>query len=228
MTMHYKFQQCSPFYSGWCLRFCSSTECWLLVASLRHGSQCKLCRRFELPWCSSGKVSTRPLVCKRHGYVLTVQKHRDSSVAVHWQSDRCWVCWSCSSSVLSWRRQSSFHYCSRRAWSRRLKTAQVPQLQYFFVVDVPVVQVHLGVQFWTRLSTCPSLCKDRVFSQWRCHRYSSSLVYVDIQFCISDGYDVSSNFAYGGDDGLLDAFCVIFRAPPAMPELSASFSSPRR
>ena len=33
----------------------------------------------------------------------------------------------------------------------------------FFVVDVPVVQVHLGVQFWTRLSTCPSLRKDRVF-----------------------------------------------------------------
>ena len=25
--------------------------------------------------------------------------------------------------------------------------------------------------------------------------------------------------------GLFDAFCVIFRAPPAMPELSASFSS---
>ena len=29
-------------------------------------------------------------------------------------------------------------------WFRRQKTAQVPQLQYFFVVDVPVVQVHLG------------------------------------------------------------------------------------
>ena len=28
-----------------------------------------------------------------------------------------------------------------------------------------------------------------------------------------------------GDDGLFDACCVIFRAPPAMPELSASFSS---
>ena len=30
---------------------------------------------------------------------------------------------------------------------------------------------------------------------------------------------------YGGGDGAFDAFCVIFRAPPAMPELSASFSS---
>ena len=28
-------------------------------------------------------------------------------------------------------------------------------------------------------------------------------------------------------NGLLDAFCVIFRAPPVVPELSASFSSPR-
>ena len=29
-------------------------------------------------------------------------------------------------------------------WSRRLKTAKVPQLQYVFVVDVPVVQIHLA------------------------------------------------------------------------------------
>ena len=30
-------------------------------------------------------------------------------------------------------------------------------LQYFFVVDVPVVQVHLCVQSWTRSLTCPLL-----------------------------------------------------------------------
>ena len=48
---------------------------------------------------------------------------------------------------------------------------------------------------------------------------------MDIQLCSTAGYDVFSIFAYGGDDGLFDAFCVIFRAPPAMPELSASFSS---
>ena len=59
--------------------------------------------------------------------------------------------------------------CCRGGDSRAptIAAAQVPQLQYFFVVDVPVVQVHLGVQFWTRLSTCPLLCNDRVFSQWR-------------------------------------------------------------
>ena len=74
----------------------------------------------------------------------------------------------------------------------------------------------------------PFVVQRQGFSQWRCHRYSSSPVYVDIQLCNTDGYDVSSNFACSGDDGLFDAFCVIFRAPPAMPELSASFSSPRR
>ena len=74
----------------------------------------------------------------------------------------------------------------------------------------------------------PVVVQRQGFSQWRCHRYSSSPVYVDFQLCNTDGYDVSSNFAYSCDDGLFDAFCVIFRAPPAMPELSASFSSPRR
>ena len=37
-----------------------------------------------------------------------------------------------------------------------------------------------------------------------------------------EGY---STFSIGCDDGFFDAFCVIFRAPPAVPELSASFSS---
>ena len=43
-------------------------------------------------------------------------------------------------------------------WFRRQKTAQVPQLQYFYVVDVSVVQVHLGSSSpWTRSLTCPLL-----------------------------------------------------------------------
>ena len=147
--MHYKFQQSSPIYSGWCLRFCSSTECWLLQLLHRdrahsancsddlsfHGAVLGRCRHAR--WCANDTAM-----------VLTVQKHRDSSVAVHWQGDRCWVCWSCSSSVLSWRRQSSSHNCSRRALDQ--------------VVDVPVVVQRQG------------------FSQWRCLRYSSSPVHVDI------------------------------------------------
>ena len=75
----------------------------------------------------------------------------------------------------------------------------------------------------------PVVVQRQGFSQWRCHRYSSSPVYVDIQLRNTDGYDVSSNFAYGGDDGLFDAFCVIFRAPPGCPGVERQFfSSPRR
>ena len=36
-----------------------------------------------IPWCSSGKVSTRPLVCKRQGYGSDCsENHSDSPVAV--------------------------------------------------------------------------------------------------------------------------------------------------
>ena len=92
-------------------------------------------------------------------------------------------------------------------------SALVPQLQYFFVVDVPVVQVHPGSSS-DKVVDMPVIVNDRVL-------YSGGA----FQLCNTDGYDSSSIFAYGGDDGLFDAFCVIFRAPPAMPELSASFSS---
>ena len=34
-----------------------------------------------------------------------------------------------------------------------------------------------------------------------------------------------SNGGLCGDEWVFDAFCVIFRAPPVVPELSASFSS---
>ena len=30
--------------------------------------------------------------------------------------------------------------------------------------------------------------------------------------------------AFGGSEGVFGAFCAIFRAPPVVPELSASFS----
>ena len=45
---------------------------------------------------------------------------------------------------------------------------------------------------------------------------------VDIPARNREGY---STFSIGVDDGLFDAFCVIFRAPPIVPELSASFPS---
>ena len=117
--------------------------------------------------------------------------------------------------------------CNDSCMVQTSENCEVPQLQYFFVIDVPVVQVHLGVQSWTRSLTCPLLSTTGFFTQWRCLRYSSSPVYVDIQLCNTDGYDASSIFGYGGDEWDFDAFCVIFRAPPVVPELSASFWSPR-
>ena len=47
--------------------------------------------------------------------------------------------------------------CNDSCLLQTSENCEVPQLQYFFVVDVPVVQVHLGVQFWTRSLTCPLL-----------------------------------------------------------------------
>ena len=47
-----------------CLSFSSSTEWWLLQLLLRSRSQCKLWRRPEIPWCSSGWLSTCRLLCK--------------------------------------------------------------------------------------------------------------------------------------------------------------------
>ena len=52
-------------------------------------------------------------------------------------------------------------------------------LQYFFVVDVPVVQVHLGVQSWTRSLTCP-LLSTTGYCTVEVPQYSSSPTFVDI------------------------------------------------
>ena len=112
-------------------------------------------------------------------------------------------------------------------WSRRQKTAQVPQLQYFLVVDVPVVQVHLGVQSWTRPLTCPLLSTTGFLHSGGASDTVHRLLMWTFQLCNTDGYDASSIFLYGGDEWDFDAFCVIFRAPPVVPELSASFWSPR-
>ena len=46
-----------------------------------------------------------------------------------------------------------------------------------------------------------------------------------VQLCNRAWYSTFSNGGFGGDEGVFDAFCVIFCAPPVVPELSASFSS---
>ena len=89
----------------------------------------------------------------------------------------------------------------------------VPQFHSFDkVVDGPAVAVHReGVDV-------PVIIQRRSLQQLRCLRFRSSPESVGILLYIRDGY-------YGSDEGLFDAFCVIFRAPPVVPELSASFSS---
>ena len=89
----------------------------------------------------------------------------------------------------------------------------VPQLHFSDkVVDVHAVAVHRqGVDV-------PVIMQRRYLPQLRCLRFRSSPESVAILLCIRDGY-------YGGDEGFFDAFCVIFRAPLIVPELTASFSS---
>ena len=53
------------------------------------------------------------------------------------------------------------------------------------------------------------------------------LLSVGVLLCIRDGYPTFSSCLMAAMKGFFDAFCVIFRAPPVVPELSASFRSPR-
>ena len=107
------------------------------------------------------------------------------------------------------------------------ENCEVPQLQYFFVVDVPVVQVHLGVQSWTRSLTCPLLS-----TTWF---YTVEVPQIQFIACLcghsscatQTGTTFPAFLVMAAVMGLFDAFCVIFRAPPVVPELSASFWSPR-
>ena len=104
---------------------------------------------------------------------------------------------------------------------------KVPQLQYFYVDDVLVVQVHLGRPVSDKVVDMPVIVND------------SGLQTVEVPqnqfiacFCGHSCYATVLGtqllqLRYGSDDGFFDAFCVIFRAPPFVPELSASFWSPR-
>ena len=75
VTVHYKFQQSSPIFSGRYLRFRSSAECWLLQLLHRdraYSANCSDSLRFHsavLGW-----SSTCPLVCIRQGFGQTVEK----------------------------------------------------------------------------------------------------------------------------------------------------------
>ena len=115
--------------------------------------------------------------------------------------------------------------CVDRAWSRRAEKLRWSRSCSTSSWSMSLLCRFIPGRLRTRSLTCPLLsttgCCTVEVPQHTVHRLFSWT----FQLCNTDGYDSSSNFAYGGDDGFFDAFCVIFRAPPAMPELSASFSS---
>ena len=95
------------------------------------------------------------------------------------------------------------------------------------------------VELWTRSLTCPCVQRQVPVAQFNKVVDVPVIMRVEvpqIQFIAGIGGHSSSQqrqvldfqqWSFGGDDGFFDAFCVIFRAPPVVPELSASFRSPR-
>ena len=96
-------------------------------------------------------------------------------------------------------------------WSRRQKTAQVPQLQYVFVVD--------GVHSWTRLLTCPLLSTTWLLTTVEVPQIQFIACRGGHSSCAADGYDASSIFLYGGDEGF---FLTLFASFFALLRLSRS------
>ena len=105
------------------------------------------------------------------------------------------------------------------------KVIEIPQLQYFYVVDVPVVQVHLGSSSpWTRSVIVNDMCNAN--SEGASNSAHRPLLWT-FRLCNTDGFDASSFFGYGGDEGVFRGFSAFFALLRVVPELSASFRSPR-
>ena len=103
------------------------------------------------------------------------------------------------------------------------ETVEIPQLQLVFSWTSCCSAVLSNnkcpwsmVQF---IDGCERPC-DYEF-QWKCSRFRSSRTWWTFQLATETGARVSTVAAMM----VFDAFCVIFRAPPVVPELSASFSS---
>ena len=109
-------------------------------------------------------------------------------------------------------------------WFRRQKTAQVPQFQYFYVVDVPVVQVHLGSSSpWTRSLTCPLLSTAWVMQTVKVTQIQLIACFLwTFQLCNTDGYDASNIFGYGGDEWVFFANFPHFRSSDQFSEPSST------
>ena len=89
----------------------------------------------------------------------------------------------------------------------------------------------MSVDFAQFIDGCERPCDHAAtVVQWQCLRFCSSPRVVDIQLCNREWY--STIGGYGGDDvmavwigveGFFGGIDAIFRAPPVVPELSASF-----
>ena len=67
----------------------------------------------------------------------------------------------------------------------------------------------------------------RSLQQERCLRFRSSPEFVGVSLCSEiDGYATFSSCVMVVLKGFFDAFCVIFRAPPVVPEVERQFSEP--
>ena len=142
----------------------------------------------------------------------------------------------------SWRRQSSSHSCAVehghcRCHARRCATTAA-LVQTSENCAGPAVAVLLrgrcpccAGSSWRpvldKVVDMPVIVNDSVLHSGGASNSVHRLFSWTFQLCNTDGYDASSILGYGGDEGIFDAFCVIFRAPPVVPELSASFRSPR-
>ena len=103
------------------------------------------------------------------------------------------------------------------------ETVEIPQLQLVFSWTsccLPVVCNNKCpwsmVQF---IDGCERPCDYAL--QWKCPRFRSSRTWWTFQLATETGFRLSAVAAMM----VFDAFCVIFRAPPVVPELRASFSS---
>ena len=113
------------------------------------------------------------------------------------------------------------------------ETVEIPQLQLVSPGQLLLarcvqrqVPILITLQF---IDSCERPCDHTAtVVQWQSLRFSSSSESWTDQLCNKAWYSTFSIGGLCGDEWDCDAFCVIFRAPPVVPELSASFWSPRR
>ena len=219
-TMHVKFQQL-PINSGWFF-FSSSTEWWFLPLCYRDWyAQCQLC-------------------CI--GLVI------DVPVAVQCQVHSSRSSWSLTS--LSWRRgrfiwsRAADHRdfpiavidtvvvvcCVGPAVRSSEETVEIPQLQPVFldpIVHARCVQRQLLGRCSGAVRRFSRPCDHAAtFAQWKeVPQFQFSPLMVDIPVVQHRRLRRFQHFGYGGDECGFPRIFRIFRAPPVVPELSASFSS---